>query len=331
MDLLERYLQAVGQYLAPATRADVLAELRVNLQAEMDDRAEEKQRPLTEAEVSAILIAHGRPMLVAARYLPQRCLIGPEIFPFYLLTLRRAAPLVVLFYLVAHLATFIFAPGPGAFVASIVSSMLQLVPVLLLFWACMTLTFAILDYVRTHPGKGACSNSWDPAKLPPLTQPKREKSPAGQIADLVVHGLWMAYVFAIPHHPYLVMGPGALFLTRLSATFAPVWRPFYISLIAMLLAQLVIKLMALARGNHRWENPLKMVANLLGLVPAAILAFATEYFVPASPSANSHALAQINHWMNVGFRITLVILIVTLLVESWQYLRRMIPAERLAF
>jgi hypothetical protein len=34
MDLLERYLQAVGQHLAAGTREDVLAELRVNLLAE---------------------------------------------------------------------------------------------------------------------------------------------------------------------------------------------------------------------------------------------------------------------------------------------------------
>jgi hypothetical protein len=331
MDLLERYLQAVGQYLAPATRADVLAELRVNLQAEMDDLAEEKQRPLTEAEVAAILKAHGRPMLVAARYLPQRYLIGPEIFPFYQRTLSKTAPLVALFYFVAHLVTFIFAPGPGAFVASILSSTLQFVPVLLIFWALMTLTFAILDYVRTHLGKGACSTSWDPAKLPPLTQPKKEKSPAGQIADLVVHCLWMLYVLAIPRHPYLVMGPGVLFLTWLSATFAPVWRPFYIALIALLLIQLVVKLIALARGDHRWESPLKLLTNLLGLVPAGILAFATVYFVPTSATANFHALAMINHWMKVGFRITLVILILTVLVDSWHYFRRMVPAERLAF
>lgn len=331
MDLLERYLRAVGQSLAPATRADVLAELRVNLQAEMDDLAEEKQRPLTEAEAAAILKAHGRPMLVAARYLPQRYLIGPEMFPFYQLTLRKSAPLVALFYFVAHLAAFIFSPGPGAFARMIVSSIVQLVPVLLIFWALMTMTFAILDYVRTHYGEGASWNEWDPAKLPTLTQPKKEKSPAGQIADLVVHCLWMLYVLAIPRHPFLIMGPGTLFLTTLSATFAPVWRPFYIALIAVLLAQLVVKLIALALGDHRWENSLKQLPNLLGLVPAGILAFATVYFVPTSATANFHALAQINHWMNVGFRITLVIVILNLLVGSWQYFRRMIPTERLAF
>jgi hypothetical protein len=331
MDLLERYLQAVGQYLAPATRADVLAELRVNLQAEMDDLAEEKQRSLTESEVAAILKAHGRPMLVAARYLPQRYLIGPEVFPFYLLTLRKAAPLVVLVYFVAHLATFIFSPGPGAFAGSIVSSVAQLVPVLLIFWALMTLTFAVLDYVRRHQGEGACWNAWDPAKLPPLTHPKKEKSPAGQIADLVIHCLWMLYVFAIPHHPYLVMGPGTLVLAKLSADFAPVWRPFYVALIALLLIQLVVKLIALARRNERRERSLKLLTNLFGLVPVGILAFNKVYFVPTSATANFHALAQLNYSLKVGLRITLAILVLNLLIESWQYFRRMIPAERLAF
>jgi hypothetical protein len=118
MDLLERYLQAVGQHLAAGTREDVLAELRVNLLAEMDARAEEMERPLTESEEAAILKAHGRPMLVAARYLPQHYLIGPAVFPFYLLTLRKGVPFVVLLYFLARVGTFLFSPSPGAFAAN---------------------------------------------------------------------------------------------------------------------------------------------------------------------------------------------------------------------
>ena len=38
MDLLERYLQAVGQYLPAATKDDTLAELRANLLEQMDAR-----------------------------------------------------------------------------------------------------------------------------------------------------------------------------------------------------------------------------------------------------------------------------------------------------
>jgi hypothetical protein len=331
MDLLERYLQAVGQYLPQETREDVLAELRVNLLAEMDARADEMERPLTESEAAAILKAHGRPMLVAARYLPQHSLIGPAVFPFYLLTLRKGVPLVVLIYFMARVATFVFSPSAGAFVASIATSFAQLVPVLLLFWGAVTMTFAILEFAHTQTGQCASWNAWDPAKLPPLAHPKKEKSLASRIADLVLHCLWILYVLAVPQHPYLILGPGALFLTKLSAGFAPMWRLIYVTFIIVLLAQLGIKLMALALGNHRSEQPLELFTNLLGLVPAGLLAFNKVYFVPTGSAANLHALAQINYWTNVGFRIGLVIVVLNLLVESWQYLRRAVPAERLAF
>jgi hypothetical protein len=331
MNLLERYLQAVGQYLAPGTREDVLAELRVNLQAEIDAHAEEKEEPLTESEVAAILKAHGRPMLVAARYLPQQYLIGPEVFPFYVLTLRRTAPLVVLVYFVAHLASFMFSPSPGAFAASLAKSFVQLVPVLLISWTAIILTFVMIEYVHKQQGQGACWTEWDPAKLPSLAHPPKQKSPASRIADLVVHCLWMLYVFAIPGHPYLILGPGALFLTVLSAGFGPVWRPFYIAIVVLLLAQLAIKVMALARGKHRWEAPLELLTKILGVVPTALLALTKVYFVPTGPAANLHTLAQINGWMNAGFRIVLVIVVLNLVWDSWQYFRRVVPTERLAF
>jgi hypothetical protein len=331
MDLLERYLQAVGQHLSAATREDVLAELRVNLLAEMDARAEETGRPLTESETAEILKTHGRPMLVAARYLPQHYLIGPAIFPFYLLTLRKAVPFVVLLYLLARVGTLLFSPSPGAFAANLVSSIVQLIPVLLIFWGAVTLTFAALEFFHRQHGEGANWNAWDPAKLPPLTHPKKQKSLASRIADLVVHCLWMLYVLAIPHHLYLILGPGAGFLTMLSAGFAPVWRLFYIAILVLLLAQLVIKIMAFARGSDRWEAPVKLLIKVLSAAPTALLAFTKVYLVPVSPAANLHALAQINYWMNVSFRIVLVIVVMGLLVESWQYLRRAVPAERLAF
>jgi hypothetical protein len=331
MNLLERYLQAVGQFLSPGTREDVLAELRVHLEAEMDARAEEREGPLTESEVAGILKAHGRPVVVAARYLPQRSLIGPEVFPIYLLTLRKTAPLVVLFYFVGRLATFIFTPNSGAFVASLARSFAQLVPVLLLFWGVVTLTFAILEYAQRQHGHGANWNEWDPEKLPSLEPAIKDKSLASRIADLVVHLLWLLYVLAVPRHPYLILGPGALFLTTLSADFAPVWRLFYAAIIVLLLAQLAIKLIALAPGKHRWEAPLEVLTKFLGIVPTVLLTLTKVYFIPRGPAANLHALAQVNYWLNAGFKIVLVILVVNLLVESWQYLRRFVPAERLAF
>jgi hypothetical protein len=331
MDLLERYLQAVGQHLPPETRDDMLAELRVNLLAEMDARAEELERPLTESEIAAVLQAHGRPILVAARYLPQRYLIGPAVFPIYLFTLHKAAPFVVLIYFVARASTIIFSENPGGLWGNIARSFVQLIPVLLLFWAAMTMTFAILEFAKTQLGESKSWDAWDPSSLPPLTRPKKEKSLASRIADLVVHCLWMLYVFAIPRYPFMVIGPGVLLLKKLSAGFAPIWHLFYVSLIVLLLAQLAIKLTALTRRADRWIAPLEFLTKLLGVVTTGLLAFTRVYFVPIGPAADLHALAGINNWVNVSFRILLVVLAVNLLVQFWKFVRPVIPVERLAF
>src|ERR1700743_1954392 len=122
MDLLERYLQAVGQYLPEATKDDTLAELRVNLLAQMDDRAEELDRPLNDGDVAAILLEHGKPEKVALRYLPQRALIGPAIFPFYMFTLRKMMPLVVFAYAVAQGAVLFLGGTDGDLSGRIVAA-----------------------------------------------------------------------------------------------------------------------------------------------------------------------------------------------------------------
>jgi hypothetical protein len=55
MDLLRRYLQAVGTYLPKSQQDDILKELGENLRAQMEDKQAELGRPLNEDEAAAIL------------------------------------------------------------------------------------------------------------------------------------------------------------------------------------------------------------------------------------------------------------------------------------
>jgi hypothetical protein len=328
MDLLERYLRAVGQYLAVETKDDMLAELRANLLSKMDARAEQLGRPLAGSEVAAILREHGRPILVAAQYLPQRYLIGPTMFPIYLLTLQKTAPIVALLYFLVSASVRILSGGTLA--AAIGGSLLGLVPVLLLFWGLMTMTFAILDFAQVECGEGSGWQNWDPGKLPPVTRHKKQTSMAGRVADLVVHCLWMLYVFAIPRYPFLILGPGALLLNRVFVP-APVWHIFYVALVVVLLAQLAIKLMALNRGTDQWKEPFALLTKAFGLTPVALLAFAKVYFLPSGSATDLHTLTAVNYWMNVGFKIVLVIAMMELAIQAWKYAQRNIPTQRLAF
>jgi hypothetical protein len=83
MELLDRYLQAVKKHLPRQRQDDIIAELKANLESQLEDKESELGRPLTQGEAEDCLKQLGPPMQVAARYQPQRYLIGPAVFPIY--------------------------------------------------------------------------------------------------------------------------------------------------------------------------------------------------------------------------------------------------------
>ena len=329
-DLLDRYLQAIGDHLPAASRADVLAELRANLQAQIDDRAEELNRPLTEPEVAAILKEHGRPILVAARYLPQQYLIGPAIFPYYLMTLRKAAPFALVIIFLANCSNIFFVRTLTEFTASITRALALLLPDLIYFVAWVTIGFAIAEYVFTRNCAKPFAVSWDPTKLPALKLQFKRKLRASRIADLIFHILWMLYVLEIPAHPYLILGPGELYLRMFNMRPAPVWHLIYAAIIFLLCFQLVIKITAVFAADGIWRTGLNFALTLLSVLVTAWLALTNTFFIAASPATNLQTLATVNYWMNFSLRIFLALAILNLLFEAWK-LRPSLRSKTLAF
>jgi len=330
-DLLDRYLQAIGEYLPTATRDDVLAELRANLQAQLDDRSEELNRPLTDPEVAAILQQHGRPIVVAARYLPQQSLIGPAIFPYYLMTLRKAIPFALIIFFLARASNLLFVHTLPDLTAGIAQGLAHLIPDLLIFVAWVTIAFAIAEYVYNRNQSKPFRLTWDPTKLPAIKPQFKGKSRAARIADLVFHCLWLLYVLAIPTHLYLILGPSELYFRQFSVTFAPIWNTFYIVLIVFLVFQLATKFLALNPTFDHWKSPLDLLTKVFGISTTAVLVCSKTYFVATSASTNQAVLANVNHWVNFSFRIVLAITIIDLLVESWKLLRPSLRIQSLVF
>ena len=330
-DLLARYLQAIGDHLPAATRDDVLAELRANLQAQLDDRAEELNRPLTDAEVAGILKEHGRPILVAARYLPQQYLIGPAIFPYYLMTLRKAAPFALVIIFLANCSNLLFIHTFPELIAGILRALGLLIPDVLIFAAWLTAAFVIDEYVYTRNNAKPFCISWDPTTLPPIKPQFKGKSRASRIADLIFHCLWILYVLAIPGHPFLILGPGEIALRAFPVALAPVWQTFYILLLILLAFQLITKIIALNARYDRSQAVLDLITKLFGITTTAYLATMKTYFVATGPSANLTMLANVNHWIGISFRIVLVITLVDFLVEAWRLLRPSISSRSLVF
>ena len=323
MELIERYLQAIGQYLPADSRDDILAELRSELLEQMDARAEEWGRPLDEADVAALLKVHGRPEAIALRYLPQRSLIGPTVFPFYMFTLQRTLPLVLFVYALGNFATIMFSAQQGDLAGRTARALFGLMPTLFIFWGVVTIVFAVIEYARTKPAVCATFDQWDPQKLPALKpQPLvKQKSFNIRLLELAVHVLWMLYVMAIPAHPFLILGPGANVFRSMGVGLAPVWHTFFVLLIVMLSVQLVMKIAALRSNGQALVKPLDFVANVVGTIALSFLAFSRQLIVSSSPTADLQQLASVNHALSLAFKIALLFGVLGLASELWKYMR----------
>jgi len=324
MELLERYLQAVGQYLPAKGKMDTLAELRENLLAQMEGREEELGRPLTQAEVAAVLEKHGRPVLVAARYLPQQYLIGPSWFPIYWFTLKKSFPFLVAAYVAAYVVT----QAAATFVQGVrghfdIGAAIGHFPsVALTFWAVMTLGFAFFEFAQgRYFQKVDFSNGWNPNDLPKVETKGKRPSLAGGVADVIVTALMIAWLLAVPYKPYLLLGPGVAYLHGLPFELSPEWHIFYWQIIVLMLVQLGLKtVMLFLHGARRWRKGVEMVVQVMGILIITIMVQARSYFVPgtAAGSISLKDLAAVNSAINLGFKLVLAICVLKLLWDIWQ-------------
>src|SRR5579871_6062790 len=119
MDLIERYLAAIGPLLPGGQRADILEELREALLGRREEREAELGRPLTRDEDAALLRAFGNPLVVAGRYGAQRYLIGPELYPLYVIALKVLVAIVAVGAVINGIVHSAVGPDqPGAAIAS---------------------------------------------------------------------------------------------------------------------------------------------------------------------------------------------------------------------
>jgi hypothetical protein len=317
MDLLERYLQAVGQCLPAKSKDDTLAELRANLLAEMEGREEELGRPLNEAEVAAVLEQHGRPMVVASRYLPQHSLIGPGLFPMYWYTLVKSFPLVLLAYAAAQGANFVFGGGSVSFGAALG----HLPSVLFTFWSVVTLGFAVFEFAQGRFfDRVRFSQSWNPLDLPPLTQQQKGSSLANRVADLIVSLLVYLWLLAIPTHPFLILGPGGS-VHGMPFGLSPEWHIFYSQIMTLFGLTLVIKAAVLVVRSPGWRKGLELTSQAISILVLVVMVQARTYFAPVSAGEGLPSLAtlaSVNYSVNLGFKIVLAISLMKFAWDIWQ-------------
>jgi hypothetical protein len=199
MELLDRYLAAVGALLPATQRPDILAELRDALLTQMEERQSQLGRALTTEETEALLKAHGRPAAVAASYRPQRPLIGPLLLPWYVFVLRVVLGISWIVALIGGVTRFVSGDPLGPLLGHLVQ----------VLWSSAVATTGTLTVIavaldrlgaerRLERWVGHAAASWRPARdLPPLVKAPPVATPGvwtftGDVIGIGVIILWVS-------------------------------------------------------------------------------------------------------------------------------------------
>jgi hypothetical protein len=100
MDGFDSYFRTLRVFLPRGQRDDIIRELSEELRSQASEKEAKLGRPLSADEQAVIIGQYGHPLLTAARYWPQRHLIGPVVFPYYWTLLK----VVLVIVGIAHLA-----------------------------------------------------------------------------------------------------------------------------------------------------------------------------------------------------------------------------------
>ncbi len=271
MELIDRYLQAVGFWLPKKQRKDILAELEGDLRSEIEDRESGLRRNLNADEIGDVLKRRGSPILVAGRYRPQRSLIGPVLFPIYQFVLKMA----LFVYLVPWMAIWLFAaifvpsfkaahPGP-----ELLKSLSSLWNIALTAFATITIAFAAAELFHI-PEK--LSGNWTPGKLPKVRDALMIPR-SNSIAEIVFGFLFLAWWLGMVTSPAILTRDGLTLFFPLGSIWQAVHGGFLIPVALVTAIDIVAAAVNLARPYWtRLRLGIRAAADgVMALIAAVVL------------------------------------------------------------
>lgn len=170
MDIIDRYVHAVGQYLPHHLRADVEAELRSLLAESVEEKARAGGVDAGEDLAAAVVREFGSPKEVAARYAPDpQYLIGPRLYPIYVVAVKVMLPVLAALVVVLAVVGRFQEPGEPPSLAVLVRATGRFLWSALVNLGIMTLVFALVE--RAIRQDASAGKAFDPASLPRVDDP----------------------------------------------------------------------------------------------------------------------------------------------------------------
>lgn len=179
MKLIDRYVIEVGKHLPLLKgREDIEKELHSTLEDMLEDRSQKTGRPVDDTMELELLKEYGAPQKVAETYNPTPYLIGPRLFPTFLLLLKIVIGAVVLGLTIAT-GIQIVTQYPMTTIElfkAIGQGLLNILSASIAAFGNIALIFALIERFATVPDfEMGEDKQWDPASLQKEPEPQDVK------------------------------------------------------------------------------------------------------------------------------------------------------------
>jgi hypothetical protein len=338
MDLLSRYLQAVGTYLPKSQQDDILKELGENLRSQMEDKEAELGRPLNEDEVAAILKKHGHPMFVAAHYRQTRHLIGSTLFPVYWFVMKIILGIVGFGYSVSALV--LIAQGKG--ILEVLGTIFSYAGAVLPTFAWVTIIFAMLDignnkFHLLEKVTRDSNDKFDPRTLPALrpasdspdSKPIPRHKTAVELFFSVAFLLWWIRVSPIRKLAlFMALGPVGL-ADKIPFQLGPVWETVYWAVILLTLVAVVQQIAILIHPDRiKFYRAMRVISSGGSVIVLYLLSRADGIFMLTPGVADAAKFAETLRIVNITLHYTMFFTAIMTAVECFKQIRLLFRGRR---
>jgi len=285
MEILERYLYAVGRWLPKKQKQDIQAELKSSIFDTLESYYGQKDE-YTEEEVSAVIKELGSPWKVAAGYTGLNGkLIGEELLPIYYILTVIISGAVLLGLLISFIVGLF---RPDIDFKTFILGFLQLIPSMIVAVATVigftTVIFALIEkFAPNHKIKydvdiqtkktyikTATADDWSPKDLPAVPKGKQKIARWEPIVGIIFSVLAIVLFnffrdkLGIYYTPE--WGSGWEFVPVLSEDAVKVFLPFWNTVWAIAIVFCTYQLI-----KGRWTLPMRISDLLRSFVDAAVI------------------------------------------------------------
>jgi len=307
-NLVERYIHQVGRYLPPKERAEIEAELRSQIQDQMDDRFEGTP---SQEDIAAVLLELGDPRQMAVSYSSDKYLVGPELYPFMMLVLRYGWLLIPAMVIFLNIFGVLTSTQRPALFGWLIETLLAVLQTGFIFTGVVVIFFAAVQHSGEEIEK---KQEFNPLNLPEVDDPAAVDRTEATIG--VAFGLFGMLVLLF----FLRVG-GLTLRFNLSDPGEGIPAPAVWLLLSFIVVFVMVILNFLALRRSRWSFGMLLAQTILEVFGSICMYFAVYVPVYERIIASNPSLATVPFVDKVPQMIAVIIALLALLDKGIQLVR----------